>query len=99
LSALASFIYYFLFLAALGAAIVSLFNISSSERARQHPDSEIARNATATKKEPRLFMVVPKTKHRPPAKKAVNSAASSTENADAQKSKRHKSRAGFSGGY
>jgi hypothetical protein len=98
LSALASFIYYFLFLAALGSAIVGLFNISSSERARQHPDSEIARDAT-TKKEPRLFMVVPKTKHRPLAKKAVNSAASSTENADAQKSKRHKSRAGFSGGY
>jgi hypothetical protein len=95
----ASFIYYFLFLAALGSAIVGLFNISSSERARQNPGPDIARNTTATKKQPRLFMVVPKTKHRSPAKKASNSAASSTENADAQKSRRHKSRAGFSGGY
>jgi hypothetical protein len=95
----AAFIYYFLFLAALGAAIIGFFNVSNSQKARQYPGSEIARNAAATKKEPRLFMVVPKTKHRPPAKKAVNSAASSTENAYAQKSKRHKSRAGFSGGY
>jgi hypothetical protein len=95
----ASFIYYFLFLAALGSAIVGLFNISSSERARQNPGPDIARNTTATKKQPRLFMVVPKTKHRSPPKKASNSAASSTENADAQKSRRHKSRAGFSGGY
>jgi hypothetical protein len=95
----ASFIYYFLFLAALGSAIVGLFNISGLERARQNPGSDIARNTTATKKQPRLFMVVPKTKHRSPPKKASNSAASSTENADAQKSRRHKSRAGFSGGY
>ncbi|MFY9835300.1 MAG: hypothetical protein WAK55_02325 [Xanthobacteraceae bacterium] len=96
---MASFIYYFLFLAALGTAIIGLLNFSSSERTRQYPGPEIARNAIATKKQPRLFMVVPKTKHRSAAKKAANSTASSTENADAQKNRRHKSRAGFSGGY
>ena len=96
---MAAFIYYFAFLAALGAAIIGLFSVSSSQRARQHPGSEIARNTTATKKEPRLFMVVPKTKHRSPAKKSANSPASSTESADAQKSRRHKAKAGFSGGY
>jgi hypothetical protein len=95
----ASFIYYFLFLAALGSAIVGLFNISGLERARQNPGSDIARNVTVTKKQPRLFMVVPKTKHRSPARKAANSPASSTKNADARKNRSHKSRAGFSGGY
>jgi hypothetical protein len=98
LTAVAAFIYYFIFLAMLGATIVGLFNISRSERVSQSPRPEVERNVTANKKEQRLFMVVPKTKHRPSAKKAANSAAS-TEKADAEKSKHRKSRAGFSGGY
>jgi hypothetical protein len=81
----AAFIYYFLFLAALGVAIIGFFNVSNSQKARQYSSSEITRNATATKKEPRLFMVVPKTKHRSPAKKSANPAAPSTENGGAQK--------------
>jgi hypothetical protein len=95
----AAFIYYFLFLTMLGATVVGLFNISRSERVSQHPRPEVERNVTATKKEQRLFMVVPKTKHGSSAKKAVDSAAAPTEKADAEKSKRRKSRAGFSGGY
>jgi hypothetical protein len=94
----AAFIYYFLFLTVLGATVVGLFNISRSQRVSQYSRPEVERNVTATKKE-RLFMVVPKTKHRSPAKKAANSAAASTEKADAEKSKHHGSRAGFSGGY
>jgi hypothetical protein len=95
----AAFIYYFLFLTMLGATVVGLFNISKSERVSQHPRLEAGRNVTAIKKEQRLFMVVPKTKHRSSEKKAAKSAAASTEKADAEKSKHRKSRAGFSGGY
>jgi hypothetical protein len=94
----AAFIYYFLFLTVLGATVVGLFNISRSQRVSQYSRPEVERNVTATKKG-RLFMVVPKTKHRSPAKKAANSAAASTEKADAEKSKHRRSRAGFSGGY
>jgi hypothetical protein len=95
----AAFIYYFLFLTLLGATVVGLFNISRSERVSQYQRPEVERNVTMTKKEQRLFMVVPKTKHKSSAKKAANSAAASTEKADAEKSKQRKSRAGFSGGY
>ena len=96
---MAAFIYYFLFLTLLGATVVGLFNISRSERVSQYQRPEVERNVTTTKKEQRLFMVVPKTKHKSSAKKAANSAAASTEKADAEKSKQRKSRAGFSGGY
>jgi hypothetical protein len=98
LTAVAAFISYFIFLAMLGATIVGLFNISRSERVSQSPRPEVERNVTANKKVQRLFMVVPKTKHRSSARKAANSAAS-TEKSDAEKSKHRKSRAGFSGGY
>ena len=91
--------FYFLFLTVIAAVIVGLFKISGSERVRQDPNPGVERNATATKREPRLFMVVPKTKHGSPAKKAANSAALPTEKADAKKSTHHKSRAGFNGGY
>jgi hypothetical protein len=97
LTAVAAFIYYFLFLTMLGATVVGLFNFSRPERVSQSSRPEVERNVTATKKEPRLFMVVPKTKHRSPAKKAASSAAASTEKTDAEKSKHRKSRAGFSG--
>jgi len=43
-------------------------------------------------------MVAPKTKHGPPATKAVNSASVPTEKADAKKSKHLKSRVS-NGGY
>ena len=99
LTAVAAFIYYFLFLTMLGATVVGLFNFSRPERVSQSSRPEVERNVTATKKEQRLFMVVPKTKHRSPAKKAANSAAASTEKTDAEKSKHRKSRAGFGGGY
>ena len=99
LTAVAAFIYYFLFLTMLGATVVGLFNFSRPERVSQSSRPEVERNVTATKKEPRLFMVVPKTKHRSPAKKAASSAAASTEKTDAEKSTHRKSRAGFGGGY
>jgi hypothetical protein len=99
LTAVAAFIYYFLFLTVLGATVVGLFNFSRPERVSQSSRPEVERNVTATKKEQHLFMVVPKTKHKSPAKKAANSAAASTEKTDVEKSKHRKSRAGFSGGY
>ena len=101
LSAVVSFIpcFYFLFLTVVAAVIIGLFNISRSERVHQDPSPGVERNVTATKRVPRLFMVVPKTKHGSPAKKAANSAAVPTEKADAKKNKHHKSRAGLNGGY
>jgi hypothetical protein len=95
----ASFIYYILFLTLLGAVITGLFNISRSEKVHQYSRSEVERRVAATKREPRLFMVVPKTKRGSAAKKAANAPARSTERADAQKSKHHKSMAGSNGGY
>ena len=91
--------FYFLFLTVVAAVIIGLFNISRSERVHQDPSPGVERNVTATKRVPRLFMVVPKTKHGSPAKKAANSAAVPTEKADAKKNKHHKSRAGLNGGY
>jgi hypothetical protein len=67
--------FYFLFLTVVVAVIIGLFNISRSERVHQDASPEVERNVTATKRAPRLFMVAPKTKHLPPAKKAANSAA------------------------
>jgi hypothetical protein len=87
-------------LAAAGV-MIGLVNISASERVSHytHPRPEVERNVTATKRDPRLFMYVPKTKHGSPAKKPASSAALPTEKADAQKSTHYKSRAGFNGGY
>jgi len=102
LTAVVSFIpcFYFLFLTVVAAAIIGLFNIPTRlERVHQDLSPRVERNVTATKRERRLFMVVPKTKHGLPAKKAANSAALPTEKADAKKSTSHKSRAGFNGGY
>jgi hypothetical protein len=101
LTAVVSYIpsFYFLFLTVVAAVIIGIFNISRSERAHQDPSPGVERNVTATKRVPRLFMVVPKTKHGSPAKKAANSAAVPTEKADAKKNKHHKSRAGSNGGY
>jgi hypothetical protein len=92
--------FYFLFLTVVAAVIIGLSSIPRSERVHQEPSPGVERNVTATKRVPRLFMVVPKTKHGSPAKKAANPAAVSNEKADAKKSKHHKSRAGgFNGGY
>jgi hypothetical protein len=100
LTAMVSFIpcFYVLFLTVVAAAIIGLFNIPRSERVHQDLSPGVERNVTATKRERRLFMVVP-TKHGSSAKKAANSAALRTENGDAKKSTHHKSRAGFNGGY
>jgi hypothetical protein len=95
---LTSLVFYFLFLTVVAAVIIGLFNISRSERVREDLSPRVERNVTATKREPRLFMVVPKPKHGP-AKKAANSATVSTEKSDAKKSRHHKSKAGFNGGY
>ena len=84
--------FYVLFLTAVVAAIIGLFNIS--ERVRQYPSTRIESNVIATKKEPRLFMFAPKIKHGLPASKTANSAK-----ADAKKSKHFKSRAGSNGGF
>ena len=81
--------FYFVFLTVIAAAIIGVFNISRSERVRQDPSPGVERNVTATKRQPRLFMVVPKTKHGPPAKKAAN----------AKKRKHDKSKPGFNDGY
>jgi hypothetical protein len=91
--------FYFLFLTVIAAVIIGVFNISRSERVRQDPSPRVERNVTATKKQPRLFMVVPKTKHESPAKKAANSAAAPAEKANAKKRKHDKSKPGFNGGY
>jgi len=82
LTAVVSFIpcFYFLFLTVVAAAIIGLFNIPTRlERVHQDLSPRVERNVTATKRERRLFMVVPKTKHGLPAKKAANSAALPTE--------------------
>jgi hypothetical protein len=91
--------FYFLFLTVIAALIVGAFNISRSERVRQDPSLGIERNVTATKRQPRLFMVAPKTKHGSPAKKAANSAAAPAEKANTKKRKHDKSRPDFNGGY
>ena len=91
--------FYFLFLTVIAAVIIGVFNISRSERVRQDPNPGVERNATATKREPHLFMVVPKTKHGSPAKKEANSDAGPAEKEKAKKSKHDKSRAGSNGGY
>ena len=72
--------FYFLFLTVVAAVIIGLFNIS--ERVRQYPNTRIERNVIATKKEPRLFMFAPKTKHGLPASKTANSASAPTARAD-----------------
>ena len=91
--------FYFLFLTVIAAVIIGVFNIPRSERVHQEPRSGVERNVTATKREPRLFMVVPKTKHGSPAKEAADSAAGPTKKEKAKKSKHDKSRAGSNGGY
>jgi hypothetical protein len=104
LTAVVSLLCYFLcwimILTAAGV-MIGLANISAPERVSHypHPRPEVERNVTATKRNPRLFMVVPKTKHGSPAKKAASFAALPTEKAGAKKSTHHKSWAGFNGGY
>ena len=97
LTAVVSFIpcFYFLFLTVVAAAIIGLFNIPRSQKVHQDLSPGVERNVTATKREPRLFMFVPKTKHGSPTMKAANSAALPTEKAHAKKSRHHKSRAGL----
>jgi hypothetical protein len=84
--------FYFLFLTVVAAVIIGLFNIS--ERVRHYPSTRIESNVIASKKEPRLFMFAPKTKHGLSASKTANS-----EKADAKKGKHHKPRAGSNGGF
>ena len=91
--------FYFLFLTVIAAVIIGVFNISRSERVHQDLSPGVERNVTATKRERRLFMVVPKTKHGSPAKKEANSDAGPAEKEKAKKSKHDKSRARFNGGY
>jgi hypothetical protein len=83
--------FYFLFLTVIAAVIIGVFNVPRSERVHQER-SGVERNVIATKREPRLFMVVPKTKHGSPAKKAADSVAGPTEKEKAKKSNHHKSK-------
>jgi hypothetical protein len=101
LTALVSFIpcFYFVFLAVVGALIFGLFNTSKSERVRQNPSPGVETQLPASKGEPRLFMVAPKTKNGSPAKKPANSAAVPAEKTNAKKSKHNKSQSGSNGGY
>jgi len=86
--------YFFGMITILTAAtgvMIGLFNFSTSEKVRHYPRPVIERNVTATNREPRLFMVAPETKSRPPAKDIeANSAAGPIEKPDAKKSKPHK---------
>jgi len=75
--------FYFLFLTVVAVVIIGLFNIS--ERVRQYPSTRIESNVIATKKEPRLFMFAPKTKHGLPASKTTNSASAPTAKAALKK--------------
>jgi len=91
--------FYFLFLTVVAAAIIGLFNVPRSDKVHQDLSPGIERNVIATKKEPRLFMFAPKTKHGSPASKTVNSAAAHAAKADAKNGKHHKSSVGSNGGY
>jgi hypothetical protein len=95
--------YFLSMIAALTAVVgvmIGLFDTSTSERMGRYSHPRVVeRNVTATNSEPRLFMVVPKTKDGSPAKNIVevdsaaveaNSPAVSPERADAEKSKPHK---------
>jgi hypothetical protein len=75
--------YFFCMVAVLTAAVgvmIGLFNISTSGRVRHYPRPVVERDVTATKTEPRLFMVVPETKDGSSANYIkANSAAVPTE--------------------
>jgi hypothetical protein len=68
------------FTAAVGM-MLGLSNISTSERARHYPRAVVERNVTATKREPRLFMVVAETDRSSVKNVEANSAAVPTEKA------------------
>jgi hypothetical protein len=85
-------------LTVIAAVIIGLFNIS--ERVRQYPSTKIESNVIATKKEPRLFMFAPKTKHGLSASKTTDAASAfPAAKADTKKSKHHKSRVGSNGAF
>jgi hypothetical protein len=88
-------------LTAVVAVMIDLFDTSTSERAHHYPRPAFER----ADREPRLFMVVPQTKDRPPTNDAspakniveansaaaeANSAAVPTDKAEAKKSRPHK---------
>jgi len=75
-------------LTAVAVGMISLSEISNSERAGHypHPRPAVERND----RELRLFMVVPKTKHGSPANKEAHSAAVPAEEVDGKKRKPHK---------
>ena len=81
--------YFFCMVAVLTAAVgvmIGLFNISTSGRVRHYPRPVVERDVTATKTEPRLFMVVPETKDGSSANYIkANSAAVPTEKVKANK--------------
>jgi hypothetical protein len=74
------------FTAAVGM-MLGLSNISTSERARHYPRAVVERNVTATKREPRLFMVVAETDRSSVKNVEANSAAVPTEKARPHKPK------------
>lgn len=84
--------YIFCIIAVLIAAVGTMLgvsNVSISERALHHPRAVVKRNVTATRTEPRLFMVVPETKDGSSTKYSIE-AAVPTEKVDANKSTPHK---------
>jgi hypothetical protein len=85
--------YFFCMIAVLTAVVgvmIGLSNTSTSERVRHYPRSVVEHNVTATNREPRLFMVVPETDRSSVNNIEANSAAASTEKADAKARKPHK---------
>jgi hypothetical protein len=92
-------------LTAVVAVMIGFFDTSTSERVHHYPRPAFDRDVTVNR-EPRLFMVVPKsgspTKNGSPAKNTVeadstaveaNSAAAPTEKAEVKKSRPHKPKA------
>jgi hypothetical protein len=74
------------FTAAVGV-MLGLSNISTSERARHYPRAVVERNVTATKREPRLFMVVAETDRSSVKNVEANSATVPTKKAQTHKPK------------
>jgi len=83
------FVSMIIVLSAAVGAMIGLFNFSTSEGV--HHYSRLGLERSVANSEPRLFMSVPDTKDRTPAKNIeTNSTAVAAEKADAKKNKPHK---------
>jgi len=67
--------YFLCAITVLTAVAGVMFGLFKSERVRHYPRLVVESNVTATNREPRLFMVVPETKHGSLAKNIESSSA------------------------